>query len=534
MTKLPLKTITTTVCTAIATIFIYQAYWLYSLVSQAEHQDTCIAEALRISDYNEIVIRITQLAASKDKGKHGSISFSAGYKMDKNRTLKSAGMRTVVSRKDTDEVVIHDNDWVDTFQIQKKDMGKKRTLHIEVKSTKTDETPQPAVTGNQNMFATIISNEKTLSDLMLMMQQGIHNGIDLIQEPDINVLDSLFTAHISNHLVDTKHRLEQLHFLKTADGIDSTKADTISVISSDGYTPSKRALYYDYCYNTAEHCIYRVWMEPVGLGVFMRFKGILTSSLITLILLAFSFWYLIHILLKQKTLDEMKTDFTHNITHELKTPISVAYAANDALLNFKQGEDAATREKYLRISQEQLRKLKGMVEQILSASMERRKDFTLHREQLDIGKTMIPLVEMQRLKCGKRLSISLNIPEGMTVYADKTHFCQIMDNLLDNAVKYSQDNVDVTITCTTAHDGTSKISITDRGIGISENQQQHIFEKFYRVPNGNRHDVQGYGLGLYYVATMMQQHGGTITVDSKEGKGSTFTLSFPNTHRQYH
>ncbi|MDE6011588.1 MAG: HAMP domain-containing histidine kinase [Prevotella sp.] len=529
MTKLPLKTITIIVCTAIVTIFIYQAYWLYSLVSQAERQDTCIAEALRISDYNEIVIRIAQLSVSKDERKHGSISLSTGYKMDKDRTLKSVGMQTVVSRKDIDEVVIHDNDWVDTFQIQKKDMGEKRNIHIEVKSTRTNKTPQSAVTDNQNMFATIINNEKMLSDLMLMMQQGIHNGIDMIQEPDINILDSLFTAHISSHLIDTRHRLEQLHFLKTADGIDSTKADTINVVSSDEYTPSKRALCYDYCYNTAEHSIYRVWMEPVGLGVFMRFKGILVSSLITLILLAFSFWYLIHILLKQKTLDEMKTDFTHNITHELKTPISVAYAANDALFNFKQGEDAATREKYLRISQEQLRKLKGMVEQILSASMERRKDFTLYKEQLDISKIMTSLIEMQRLKCGKQLSISLDIPEGMTVYADKTHFCQIIDNMLDNAVKYSHDNADVTITCATAHDGTSKISITDRGIGISENQQQHIFEKFYRVPNGNRHDVQGYGLGLYYVATMMRQHGGSIVVDSKEGKGSTFTLRFPDT-----
>lgn len=531
MTKLPLKTITILVCSAIATIFLYQAYWLYNFyASQKDRQEACIAEALRISDYNEMVIRLARLSASKDRRNHGSISVSTGYKIDKDRTLKNAGMKTVVSRKDTDEVVIHEDGWLDTFQIQKKEQGKKRHLHINVKSTRTDDAPKAAVTGNQNLFSSIIDDKQTLADLTLMMQQGIHSGIDIMVDPDINVLDSLLTAYISNNLTDARHRLEQLHFPMTRNGIDSTRADTINVLSTRGYTPSSKAQHYDYCYNPAEHSIYRVWVEPVGPGVFMQYKGILASSLITLVILAFTFWYLIHTLLKQKTLDEMKTDFTHNITHELKTPISIAYAANDALLNFRQGEDAATREKYLRISQEQLCKLEGMVEQILSASMERRKNFTLCKEYLDVSGTIVPLIEIQRLKYGGQLSITHDIePKDITVFADKTHFCQMVDNLLDNAVKYSQGKAVVTVTCRKTDDGTTLISVTDRGIGISRSQQHHIFEKFYRVPNGNLHDVRGYGLGLYYVATMMAQQGGSISVDSKEGQGSTFTLEFPNT-----
>lgn len=531
MTKLPLKTITITVCTAIASIFLYQAYWLYSLyTSQRDRQEALMAEALRISDYNEMVIRIAKLSASKDRHKHGSISFSAGYKMDKNKRLNSAGVKTVVSRKDTDDVVIHEDGWLDSLQISKRYADKKRHMHIEVRSTRTDDAPKPAVTANKGLFGAIIDDKQTLTDLTLMMQQGIHSGIDIMTEPDIRVLDSLLTAHISSSLTDARHRLEQLHFRQTRNGIDSTKADTINVISTNGYTPSKRALHYDYCYNTAKHNIYRVWVEPVGLSVFMQYKGILASSLMTLVILAFSFWYLIHTLLKQKTLDEMKSDFTHNITHELKTPIAVAYAANDALLNFRQGDDAATREKYLRIAQEQLRKLGGMVEQILSASMERRKNFVLKKERIDVGNTIRPLLEMQRLKSRKPADIKLDIePQEMTVFADRTQFCQMVDNLTDNAIKYSGDKADITVVCRKTADGMVTIAVTDRGIGIGEAQQKHIFEKFYRVPDGNRHNVRGYGLGLYYVATMMALHGGTVEVDSKEGEGSTFTLTFYDT-----
>lgn len=529
MKSLPLKTIAILVCTALAAIFLYQAYWLYSLyVMQKQRQEAYIAEAMRISDYNEMVTRIGKLAANKDKGQHGSVSFEAGYSIDKHRQFKQAKVQTVVSCKDSDEVVIHSEDWLDTLNIQRNRKGNRRNMHIEVKSTQTDEVPKAAVSANQNLFGTMIDDKKAVSDLTMMMQQGIHSGLDIIKEPDVSVFDSLLTARLHENGIDTVHRLEQLHFLKTTSGIDSTKADTLYIIGTDEYVPSKQARHYDYCYDSAKHCIYRLWTEPIDfLSICQQFKGIMASSLATFVILVFAFWYLIHTLLRQKSLDEMKNDFTHNITHELKTPIAVAYAANDALLNFGQGENIATREKYLRISQEQLRKLGGMVEQILSASIERRKNFALKKEQIDVGSTIQSLLEMQRLKYKKKINLRMSIePQNITLSADKTHFCQMIDNLLDNAIKYSGDEADVSIVCLQATDGTVTISVTDSGMGISKAQQQHIFEKFYRVPQGNLHNVKGYGLGLYYVATLMALHGGTIAVDSTQGKGSTFTLTF--------
>ena len=192
--------------------------------------------------------------------------------------------------------------------------------------------------------------------------------------------------------------------------------------------------------------------------------------------------------------------------------------------------DRETRENYLKMSLEQLRKLGGMIEQILSTSMKRRKTFTLNKEEIYLHNTLADIVEEQRLRAKKPLDISLNVvPDKLTLLADRQHFMQIISNICDNAIKYSRDNVRIGITCKKDTDGNIVIKISDNGIGISKAHQQHIFDKFYRVPNGNLHDVKGYGLGLYYVATMMRLHGGIVEVESEQGKGTTFTLLFRQT-----
>lgn len=225
----------------------------------------------------------------------------------------------------------------------------------------------------------------------------------------------------------------------------------------------------------------------------------------------------------------MKSDFTNNITHELKTPIAVAYAANDALLNFNQAEEKAKRDKYLRICQEQLQRLSGLVEQILSMSMERRRTFRLHPEEFAIRDILETLIEQHKLKAESSVHISVDIePEDLSVLADRTHFSNIISNLIDNAIKYSHGEAEVAIHCrkvtVEGQNEQTEISVSDHGIGIAPEKQKHIFDKFYRVPTGNLHDVKGYGLGLFYVKTMIEKHGGSVSVKSELGKGSTFTI----------
>ena len=221
----------------------------------------------------------------------------------------------------------------------------------------------------------------------------------------------------------------------------------------------------------------------------------------------------------QKSLDEMKSDFTNNMTHELKTPISVAYAATDALLNFPEEDYPAQRKKYLDISRQQLEHLSGLVEQILSMSMERRKGLDLNMENVEVADLVDEQIEKHRVKAGKHIAFTTEIQEGMTLHADRMHLGNALNNLIDNSIKYSGDSVDIRIQA-----DRRQISISDNGIGISASDLKHIFGKFYRAHTGNTHDVKGYGLGLYYVKSIVEKHGWSITAESKPGKGTEFTI----------
>ena len=290
------------------------------------------------------------------------------------------------------------------------------------------------------------------------------------------------------------------------------------VDTTAGYTPSKYAR--QFVYDWADYGRYELTIEPTTGLVLREMAGILTASGLIVLLLGLAFHFLIRTIIRQRTLDEMKTDFTNNITHELKTPIAVAYAANDALLNFGEQADEAKRRHYLTLCRQQLERLSGMVEQILSMSMERRRQFKLNIETLNLSQLLQPVIEQQQLKADKPVVFTTRIePEDLTVHADRAHLSNILNNLIDNAIKYSPGEAHVEITATP-----SAITITDHGMGIATDKLPHIYDKFYRVPTGDLHDVKGYGLGLFYVKTMVEKHGWSIDVSSVKGEGTTFTI----------
>lgn len=367
----------------------------------------------------------------------------------------------------------------------------------------------------------------SITNMAAYIQRGMHSGLDIFIEPSFATYDSLLNARLREMDIDIRYRLQYLY-----SGYDAYDrwlyTDTLATGGTPGYIPGPDAVSYQYAFSSSEHDVYRLTTEPLGNLVLRQMAGILTTSLVILLILGFSFWYLIRTILRQKTLEEMKSDFTNNITHELKTPIAVAYAATDALLNFHQADDPGKRERYLRICQEQLSRLGGLVEQILSMSMERRKTFRLRLEEIRLADLLPSLVELHKLKADKPVHITLDIvPEDLTVTADRTHLANIVSNLLDNAVKYSRDRADITVRCRrTETDGRTwaEINVADHGIGIARDRQPHVFDKFYRVPTGNLHEVKGYGLGLFYVKTMVEKHGGTVEVKSEPDKGSEFIV----------
>ena len=360
-------------------------------------------------------------------------------------------------------------------------------------------------------FSFPASISQKMSDYYL--RRGLHSYVDSLAEVNFTKLDSLLMIMLEESDLKAPHRLQML-----------SGGTVIATISSSGYTPTARAKDYVLSYGQSLADKYQLTLEPLTIPTLCEMSSIITASLILFFILAFSFWFLIHTMLKQKSLEEMKSDFTNNITHELKTPVAVAYAANDALLNFDAGNDPEKRREYLEISQGQLEKLEGMIEQILSMSMESRKTFELKRETIELEPLLQKLADQHILSAGKPCDIHIDVEDGLVLDADRFHLSNIVSNLIDNAIKYSGESVRIDITAKATDEGV-EIRVLDNGIGIAPDKQKHIFDKFYRVPTGNIHDVKGYGLGLYYAKTMVEKHGGTIEVSSTPGKGSEFILT---------
>lgn len=277
----------------------------------------------------------------------------------------------------------------------------------------------------------------------------------------------------------------------------------------------------DYSVSQKEKPVYSAFVSPLTGHILGQMAGILVTSAAILLLMGFLIWYLLAWVGKLRTIEQMKDDFTHNMTHELKTPVAVAYSAADSMLRYYDHNDEARNRRFLEIIIQRLSFLSGMIENILSVSMERFRAIRLHAESITLRPFVEDIAGMVILKAGKSVDIDIDIPCGLMVKADPLHFGNVISNLIDNAVKYSADTVRVSIIA-----GHGYISIADNGIGIDKKDLPYIFDKFYRVTRGDRYDAGGYGLGLFYVRQIATLAGWEIEVDSKPGCGSVFTIRF--------
>ena len=463
--NLPSRHIIILLILSLTALLGYQVYWLYGLYrSTIKTKEEQIEMALQKADDTEMIERVRAQVQTLTQVSDRTDSFS----IDKN-----------VSKSISGTIISADNNSGDDNE--------------------------------KASFSFPASISQKMSDYYL--RRGLHSYVDSLAEVNFTKLDSLLMIMLEESDLNVPHRLQML-----------SGGTVIATISSSGYTPSARANDYVLSYGQSLADKYQLTLEPLTIPTLREMSSIITASLILFFILAFSFWFLIHTMLKQKSLEEMKSDFTNNITHELKTPVAVAYAANDALLNFDAGNDPEKRREYLEISQGQLEKLEGMIEQILSMSMESRKTFELKRETIELEPLLQKLSEQHRLSAGKPCDIHIDVEKGLVLDADRFHLSNILSNLIDNAIKYSGSSVRIDITAKATDEGT-EIRVWDNGIGIATDKQKHIFDKFYRVPTGNVHDVKGYGLGLYYAKTMAEKHGGTLSVTSTPGKGSEFILT---------
>ncbi|WP_291778839.1 HAMP domain-containing sensor histidine kinase [Cecembia sp.] len=254
---------------------------------------------------------------------------------------------------------------------------------------------------------------------------------------------------------------------------------------------------------------------------------VLSSMLFTGIVI-FCFIYAIKVIIRQKNLSEIKNDFINNMTHEFKTPIATVSLAVEALQDPDLVNQDTFRNRYIGIIKDENKRLGSQVEKVLQAATLDKKDFKLKIEPLNINNALENAKEhilLQVEKKGGKILFESQI-KNPYIEGDVFHLTHIINNLLDNAIKYSHSTPIIKIK-SWEENGHIMIAVSDNGIGMSKEAVKKIFDKFYRVPTGNVHDVKGFGLGLAYVKTMLEAHNGEIQVNSDLGKGSTFTIKLP-------
>ncbi len=251
---------------------------------------------------------------------------------------------------------------------------------------------------------------------------------------------------------------------------------------------------------------------------------LISFLLITLTTVSFIFLY--RNLLAQKRLAVIKNDFISNITHELKTPIATVNVAIEALKNFNAAENPERTKEYLDISSSELQRLSLLVDKVLKLSLFENKEIDLKKENFDLKELTEDVIKTMQLQFQKKKAL-LNFEssgENFNIEADKLHITSVIYNLLDNALKYSPDNPKISIILTEKRNSL-ELKVHDNGIGIPAEYKEKVFDKFFRVPHGNTHNIKGYGLGLSYVHHVIQKHNGTIEIESEEGKGCSFIVN---------
>jgi len=367
-----------------------------------------------------------------------------------------------------------------------------------------------------------VYKEKFVNEVVeeLILIGETRNVEERIDERELN-------KNIKNNLMNKGISADYLFGVKS-EGRDTilftNNANQINELRESSY---KAQLFPEEVFRSAN---YLILSFPNRTGYLLR--SVSTTLLISLLFIfsiIFLYYKTVNILLRQKKVAEIKNDLINNITHEFKTPISTIALAAEALQESDLNKDKVAIEKYSSMIEEENDRLKNMVDSLLNTALIENGEYSLEKCEIDIHSLIQNLVNRNKLRletANAEIILEL-LAEDHQAFVDQHHITNIINNIIDNAIKYSGDQPLIKISSINKSDGIS-ILISDNGIGIDKHQQKKIFDTFYRVPTGNIQDVRGYGIGLSYVKKLVKAHGGTVTVESKLNKGTTFKLYLPH------
>lgn len=355
------------------------------------------------------------------------------------------------------------------------------------------------------------------------MGQMLLRNKNLSDSIPVKAIDSIYKALLLKEGINVSFNIVRTNPTMIASDSGEAKKFTIKIDEPKGAFATKRVPV-----GLLDPVFYRAEFTDPGLYVIkkMSMQLLLSVLLITLTILSFVFIY--RSLLAQKRLTDIKNEFIGNITHELKTPIATVSVAIEAMKNFNALQSPERTKEYLGIAGLELNRLSLLVDKVLRLSMFEKQQLEMKYEWFDLKGLVKEVTDSMQLQFEKSgASVKLDFTgEDFSLMADRIHISSVLYNLFDNALKYSKGNPAIEINVE-AKENDIQLMVKDNGIGIPAAYQEKIFDKFFRVPHGDKHNVKGYGLGLSYVAHIIAEHKGQVNVESEEGKGTTFIIKLP-------
>jgi two-component system phosphate regulon sensor histidine kinase PhoR len=358
------------------------------------------------------------------------------------------------------------------------------------------------------------------------VHHGIVRDIPIQKRVSLNSLDELLAAELQEKGITTPYAYAVFSRKEKAFVMTNAVCDK----HKKGYEQPQQFKYSVSLFPSSNEQVAKLYIDFPAKGKFLwsdLWFNVLSTILFTGIVI-FCFYYTINIILTQKKLSEMKNDFLNNMTHEFKTPIATITIATNTIKQWIKKGHPEKSMRFFNLIEEENKRMNSQVGKVLQMARIDKREFKLNLVEVyadDVVLNAAEKIALQVEQKGGRVELDMQA-ENSLIEADETHFTNIIHNLLDNANKYTPENPVITIRTKNVSSGL-QIEIEDNGLGISKEARKHIFDKFYRVPTGNLHDIKGFGLGLSYVQAIVVAHGGTIDVNSELGQGSTFIITIP-------
>ncbi len=537
MRKYSLQILVVIMSISLVGIVVVQAFWIKNAiqVKETEYKENvreAIASIIKKIERKQAVVFISENLESFDIQRIENSSI-----MSKGFVEYFHGDTILHFNTDSFEYIT-DNEF--KINIASNSTAKTRNEQLKV----LRETKHQKKTNNPIVLSTIkyTGNDKNI--IVLQDSVTVNSNILSTREVYLNVLDDMIHEYETRYNpIEDRLEIERLDTLIKTEilekGLDKdyeyaiidNRRDSIYKKSEgfiDGFVPKsfKASLFPDALVDEPIHLY--LYLPGMNSVIYKSISYMLLGSITFTLVIIVIFFVTARITFKQKKLSEIKSDFINNMTHEFKTPIATISLAADSIINPRIISNEEKINEFVKIIKEENRRMNNQVESVLQISLLEKEKYKVNLQKFDLHELIQKAVKNIELKIKEKsgvLKVSLEAENPFSL-VDETHFLNIIHNLLDNAIKYSPEILVITLK-TRNQNGNIHISIEDHGIGIKNDELVRIFDKFYRVPTGNVHNVKGFGLGLSYVKAIVTEFNGSIHANSESGKGSKFEMNLP-------